>query len=275
VPSGRNGLYDFIQTDAAINPGNSGGPLINLRGEVVGINAAINTNGQGIGFAIPVNMAKQLIPELKERGRVRRSWLGLSIQKVTPELAQSFGLEAPRGALVSNVLGDGPGEKAGLEPGDVIVEFDGKKVVHSVDLPLMAAITDVGRTVDIKYLRDGKARAGKVTLVTRPEERELAVIAPATGVTELGLHVLDLDADLRQELSLPGNFKGVVVRDVAPRSEALAAGVKPADVIVKLNGRGVDGARAFQVLASGIKKGQMVRLFVRRGTTGLFLAFKG
>ncbi|MBI5493421.1 MAG: Do family serine endopeptidase [Deltaproteobacteria bacterium] len=274
-PSGRSGLYDFIQTDAAINPGNSGGPLVNLRGEVVGINAAVNAAGQGIGFAIPVNMAKQLLPDLKEKGSVTRSWLGLNIQKVTPELAQSFGLESPRGALVAGVVEDGPSAKAGVEPGDVIVEFDGKKVVHSVDLPLMAATAGVGKSVPVKVMRDGKEKSVKVILTARPDDTTLARANSRSGgeARDLGIRVVELGA-MRQQLGLAPGFKGIVVKEVEADSPAAQAGLRAGDVIVKFNGKPVESVAHFVSAARGVKEGQMVRLFVRRGDTGLFLAFK-
>ncbi|MEW5848622.1 MAG: Do family serine endopeptidase [Myxococcota bacterium] len=277
-PSGRSGLYDFIQTDAAINPGNSGGPLMNLRGEVVGINSAINAAGQGIGFAVPINMAKALLPELKDKGKVTRSWLGVSIQKVTPELAQSFGLDAARGALVSQVVDEGPSAKAGVEPGDVIVEFDGKKVGHSADLPLMAAMAGVGKTVPLKLIRDGKERVVKVTLAARPDEKQLLAArnggAPAEPETVLGVRVSELTGTHREKWSLPKDFQGVVVEAVERDSPAAQAGLAPGDIIVKLNGKSASDVAAFSRLARGIQQGQMVRLFVRRGDSGMFIAFR-
>jgi serine protease Do len=149
---------DFIQTDASINPGNSGGPLINMKGEVVGINSAIIAGGTGIGFAIPANIAKELIPQLKEKGRVSRGWLGVYIQRVTPELAKSFGLDKPKGALVSEVTKDGPAEGTGLTHGDIIIEFAGKPVEHFNDLPRMVAATPPGTKITLKVLRKGKEK---------------------------------------------------------------------------------------------------------------------
>ena len=152
-----SGPYDnFIQTDASINPGNSGGPLINMKGEVVGINTAIIASGNGIGFAIPINMAKEVAPQLREKGHVTRGWLGVSIQEVTPELAKSFDLKEKKGALVGQVVSGSPAEKAGIEQGDVILEFDGKEVADSKDLPRIVASTPVGKAVTIKLSRNGK-----------------------------------------------------------------------------------------------------------------------
>ena len=160
-----SGPYDnFIQTDASINPGNSGGPLINMKGEVVGINTAIIADGQGIGFAIPINMAKEIVPQLEEKGHVTRGWLGVSIQEMTPELAKSLGLKEKEGALVAQVVSGSPAEKAGIEQGDVIVEFDGKEITDSKDLPRIVASTPVGESVMVKVSRDGKVMDRQVKL---------------------------------------------------------------------------------------------------------------
>ncbi|OGQ40353.1 MAG: hypothetical protein A3A85_01165, partial [Deltaproteobacteria bacterium RIFCSPLOWO2_01_FULL_42_9] len=150
------GPYDnFIQTDAAINPGNSGGPLFNLKGEVIGINTAIIAGGQGVGFATPINMAKDILLQLKEKGKVTRGWIGVSIQEVTPDLAQSFGLKDKQGALVSSVNKDEPADKGGIKAGDIIVEFDGKAITEVSDLPRTVATTAPGKTVKVKIIRDG------------------------------------------------------------------------------------------------------------------------
>jgi serine protease Do len=158
-----SGPYDnFIQTDASINPGNSGGPLINMKGEVVGINTAIVAQGQGIGFAIPIDMAKDIAHQLETTGHVTRGWLGVSIQQVTPGLAKSFGMKEEKGALVAQVFPASPAEKAGLEKGDVILEYDGKEVADSQELPRLVASTPVGKTVAVKIWRDGKTMERQV-----------------------------------------------------------------------------------------------------------------
>ena len=158
---------DFIQTDASINPGNSGGPLFNMAGEVVGINTAIfsQTGGNiGIGFAIPVNLVKNLVPELKTKGTITRGWLGVSVQPMTPELARSFGLDKERGALVGDVMAQGPADKAGIKRGDVIVGYDGKKIDQSMTLPGLVAATPVGKTVPVEVMRDGKMTTVNVAI---------------------------------------------------------------------------------------------------------------
>jgi len=169
------GPYDnFIQTDASINPGNSGGPLINTRGEVVGINAAIvsQTGGNiGIGFATPINLVKEVLPQLRAKGKVTRGWFGIAVQKVTPEIAESLGLEKARGALVASVSKDGPAEGAGIRLGDVILEFDGKEINESNDLPLLVARTPVDKKVRVKVLRGKKEFSFTVTIAELKEER--------------------------------------------------------------------------------------------------------
>ena len=170
-----SGPYDnFIQTDASINPGNSGGPLINMKGEVVGINTAIIASGNGIGFAIPINMAKEIAPQLREKGHVTRGWLGVSIQEVTPELAKSFDLKEKKGALVGQVVSGSPAEKAGIEQGDVILEFDGKEVADSKDLPRIVASTPVGKGVTVKLSRNGKLVDRQVKVGELEEKTEIA-----------------------------------------------------------------------------------------------------
>jgi serine protease Do len=220
----NQGPYDnFIQTDAAINPGNSGGPLLNTRGEVVGINTAIFSRGGGnigIGFAIPISLAKEIVPQLKEKGHVTRGWLGVMIQKVTPDIAESLGLEEPRGALVADVVKEGPAEAAGLKQGDVIVEYDGKPVNDSAELPLLVARTPVGKSVKVKVVRDKSTDTFSIKIAELKEEEAAEI---ATGSTEdLGLAVQTLTAGWRRT-SNDRDLKGVVVTQVGrawPASDA-------------------------------------------------------
>jgi serine protease Do len=280
APSGRQGLYDFLQTDASINPGNSGGPLLNIAGEVIGINSAVNAAGQGIGFAIPINLVKQLLPDLKEKGRVQRSWIGVAVQRVSPEVAQGLGLERPRGALVSQVVQGSPGHKAGLKPGDVITRFDGKAIEDSTDLPLLATTAGIGRTVPLELVRDGEARSAKVTLASLPgaqddgerEERGGA----ASDRTEnrgasLGVRVGTIDDDLRARLDLPARQRGAVITRVAPGSAAQAAGLQPGDVVIELNGKAIADADSFFSAVTAVKSGKLLKMLViRNGTTTFF-----
>src|SRR5512139_393654 len=190
-----SGPYDnFIQTDASINPGNSGGPLINMKGEVVGINTAIIASGQGIGFAIPINMAKEIAPQLREKGHVTRGWLGVSIQEVTPELAKSFGLKEKKGALVSQVSKGSPAEKAGVEQGDVIMEFDGKAVAEAKDLPQIVASTPVGKSVNVKLMRNGKALDREVKVTAMAEKVDTS--RTAAHKKTLGISVQNLTPEM-------------------------------------------------------------------------------
>jgi serine protease Do len=175
------GYWNFIQTDARINPGNSGGPLLNLKGEVVGINAAINRAGKGIGFAIPVNMAKALLPDLKKYGRPQRAWLGVYIQAVSPEMAQQLKLGTPHGALISEVLENGPAARAGLQTGDVVVSFAGKPVRSSKDLPWLVATAGIGREVELVVRRGGQETRLKLKTELQPEQAAARGPGPGPG----------------------------------------------------------------------------------------------
>jgi serine protease Do len=279
APSGRQGLYDFLQTDAAINPGNSGGPLLNLAGDVIGINSAINAAGQGIGFAIPVNLVKKLLPDLKEKGRVERSWIGVAIQRVGADLAAGLGLERPRGALVSQVVADGPAFHAGVKPGDVIVKFDGRLIEDSSDLPLLASTTGVGRTVPLELLREGELRSAKVKLGAPPrsgdDEAGSARREDKAGKVEagrLGVRVDTLDDELRARLELPGKQKGAVIVRVQPGSPAAEAGLSPGDVVVDVNGAPVSDREGFIAAIDRVSVGKLLKLLVLRGGSTTFVA---
>jgi serine protease Do len=268
------GPYDnFIQTDASINPGNSGGPLINLRGEVIGINTAIfsRTGGNmGIGFAIPVNLAKELLPQLKGKGKVTRGYLGVLIQKVTPEIAESLGMERGYGALVANVSKDGPAEKAGVKVGDVIVEFDGKEVKDSGDLPIIVARTPVDKKVRMKVLRDKKEVILNVA-VGELKEEEVVASVPEKG--ELGMTVQRVTPQMAESLGLE-KPEGVVVTDVESGSAADEAGIRRGDVIVQIDRKTIRSVDEYKKSIAGIRKGKGVLFLVKRGDSTLFLALK-
>jgi serine protease Do len=276
APSGRRGLYDFIQTDASINPGNSGGPLLNLAGEVVGINAAINAAGQGIGFAIPINLVKKLIPDLKKNGRVERAWIGVSISEVRPDVAKGLGLESARGALVTQVVDGSPGYKAGLRPGDVITKFDGRSINDSSDLPLLASTAGVGRTVPLELVRDGELRSAKVTLGAMPQDdADKTPPRPSPAAEEpgkLGVRIDSLNDDLRRRMELPSNQKGAVIVGVDPSSVAAQAGLQQGDVIVELNGKSISDARSFVKALDAIKSGTLLKMLVVRSGATTFIA---
>src|SRR4030095_15578868 len=202
-----------------------GAPRLNAKGEVVGVNTAIFSRGGGnigIGFAIPIDLAKEVVPQLKEKGRVTRGWLGVMIQKVTPDIAESLGLEDTKGALVADVVKDGPAEAAGLKQGDVIVEFDGKPVTDSAELPLLVARTPVGKAVPLVIIRDKKRENVSVTIAELKEEEELAQ-GPGGTSEDLGLTVQTLTSELAENLGLERHLKGVVVTQVDPSGPPIGA----------------------------------------------------
>lgn len=275
---GRNinqGPYDnFIQTDAAINPGNSGGPLINVRGEVIGINTAIFSRSGGnigIGFAIPINLVGEIIPQLKAKGRVTRGWLGVMIQPVTPEIADSLGLDEAEGALVAEVVADGPAAKGGLEQGDVIVEFDGARVHESSDLPRLVARTAIGKRVEVAVLRGGDRHSFTVEI---GELSEAEVATPASTSERLGLSVQTLTAEVAENLGIPTDVHGVVVTSVDPDGPAAEAGLRRGDVVLEVNRRAVRNVRQYEKALKAGSKGTSVLLLVRRGDNTIFLALK-
>jgi serine protease Do len=266
-----SGPYDnFIQTDASINPGNSGGPLINLQGEVVGINTAIIASGQGIGFAIPINMAKEIAPQLQKRGHVTRGLLGVVIQDVTPELAKSLGLKESKGALVSQVAPGGPADKAGIEQGDVIVSFDGRMVNDSKDLPRIVASTTVGNTVTVKLLRDGK-EVERQTKVGEMEEENTSETEQSPVHPSLGVTVQNLTPQVARELGLKKSA-GVVVTGVEPGSPAAEAMIQAGDVIQAVNRIPVKNVDDFVKTVEKAKGGGSLLLLVQRGQNTRFAA---
>jgi serine protease Do len=273
-PSGRRGLYDFIQTDASINPGNSGGPLVNMRGEVIGINTAINAAGTGIGFAIPINMVKAMLPDLKTKGHYTKSWIGIKIQPLTAELAESFGLKTAQGALVAQIVPGSPADDAKLHEGDVVLEFDGKPVRNSADLPLYASMAGVGSKVRLKLWRNGGTRS--VTVQLREFAQDDSALAQGSAKErngELGITVADITPGLQRELSLEQS-RGVVIKIVERGSPAARAGLQPGDVVVSLNGQRIETARQFAKGVNSVKSGGYLRLKVSRQRTRLFLGMR-
>jgi len=262
--------YDqYIQTDAAINPGNSGGPLVGMRGEVVGINTAIIPNSH-IGFAIPINLAKTVLVQLRDQGRVTRAWLGVVVQPVTREAAGSLGLSDDRGALVSEVVVASPAAAAGLKPGDVIVAVDGQPVAEARDLPRLVAGRPVGSAAQVTFLRGGKRQTVRLVLGELPEERVAARSEEEGG---LGLTVRDLTADLARELGLPG-AGGVAITAVEAGTEAERAGLKRGDRILEVNRRPVASAAEVREALGEAGRGGAILLLVRRGERSLFAALK-
>ncbi len=264
---------DFIQTDAAINPGNSGGALVNVRGEVVGINTAIySTSGgyQGIGFAIPSNMVKSIMESLIKRGKVVRGWLGVSIQKVTPELAKQFDLKDEVGALVGDVVEDGPAEKAGLQRGDIIFEYDGKKIEEPYILRNMVANTLPGEQHTIKVLRDAKARTMTITIGELPADAQQPVEAGDFQNALKGVSVQDMNPELAKKLKVPDKIKGVIVSDVDDSSLAAGA-LMQGDVIQEINRKRVPDVKSYKDVVTKIKKDESVLLLIFRGGSSLFV----
>ena len=266
------GPYDnFIQTDASINPGNSGGPLINLKGEVVGINTAIFAGGQGIGFAIPINTAKDLLAQLKDKGKVTRGWLGVMIQKVTPDLAKAFNLKEESGALVGDVTPGSPADKVGIKPGDIIIEFDGKPVKEMNELPRLVAAVPVGKVVEVKVLREGKPQVFKVQ-VQELDEKQMAS-APSQTKEELGLLVKEFTPELARRFRMDYE-PGILIVQVREGSPADEAGIQEGDLIKEVNRRPAKDFKTYQNLLGSIKKGGNVLFRIKRGGTNLFISLR-
>jgi len=272
-----SGPYDdFIQTDASINPGNSGGPLFNLKGEVVGINTAIVQGGQGIGFATPIQLAKSVLDQLRDKGKVTRGWLGVHIQRLTPEAAENLGIPGRQGALVSDVTSGGPAEKAGIRSGDVIVAFNGKEIKDEHDLPQAVASTKPGSAVDVRLLRDGKETTVPVTIA----EMEGEPGKPAGGQElskNLGLTVQDITPEIAQRFQME-NTKGVVVTEVEDGSPAEDAGFNEGDiirVILRQNKRNpVTNAAEFAKLVKKFQSDKTILFLVERGDARILLTVK-
>lgn len=266
---------DFIQTDASINPGNSGGPLLNVHGEVIGINTAIVAAGQGIGFAIPINMAKKVVAQLVGKGSVSRGWLGVSIQQVTPEIAQSFGLDKPRGALVSEVIAGGGAALAGIRQGDIILRVDGADVRDVRHLQRMVADVTAGRKIEVVVFRDGKELPMTITVgsaesAAAQKPRPVEQGGGGTAVPSwVGLSVDDLPVDLRKR-----GVSGVIVREVEEGSIAGEGGMQRGDIIVSVNQRKVTDLNAFAMLMKEAGQRGSVAFLVRRGNASIYFAFR-
>jgi serine protease Do len=257
---------NYIQTDASINPGNSGGPLFNLNGEMVGVNTAIfsRTGGNiGIGFAIPVNMAKNVLAQLKEHGKVTRGWLGVMIQQVTPDLADNFGLDRPIGALVGQVVPGSPAEKAGLNAGDVIIEYNGKEVSQMSMLPAMVASTSVGEKATIVLIRDGKKQ--NITVEIGKMEDEDSVLADTeTGTSKkIGITVQELTPKLAESLGIE-EVQGLIVSDINPGSAAAEAGILRGDIILEINREKVESIVQYRNALVAAQEKKSILLLIKR-----------
>jgi len=259
---------DFLQTDAAINPGNSGGPLCNMKGEVIGINTAIIAQAQGIGFAIPINMAKDLLPQLK-KGKVIRGWLGVTIQDITPELAKSFGFKSSKGALVSSVAKGSPAENAGLLRGNVILRFNGKEIENTHILSQLAAATVPNTQVKIDILRNGKSETVTLTMGTMPAE-EQKIVAPKEE-TNWGMAVQELIPQLAEQLGLEPGTTGVVISNIRSGSPAAEAGLRPGDLIKEMDRKEIKSLDDYRQALNQVKEGDNLLLLIKRGS-GAFYA---
>lgn len=266
----------FIQTDVAINPGNSGGPLFNLDGEVIGINSQIysRTGGfMGVSFAIPVDVVMNVVAQIKSQGYVSRGWLGVVIQDVTRELAESFGLKKPHGALISRIMPNSPASKAGFEPGDVILKFDGKKVDSSSALPPIVGSTAIGKTVSVIVMRQNKRTTLQVVIEQLPEQEDVIKTDGTPGRLiddRLAIEVADLDDKQREQFEVEA---GVVVVNVE-QGAAAAAGMRRGDVILSINNQKINDAKQFLDIAKELPEDKAVPVLVQRGAGAIFLALR-
>ena len=268
-----SGPYDdFIQTDASINPGNSGGPLIDLQGQVVGINTAIVASGQGIGFAIPINMAKDIVVQLKTKGEVTRGWLGVGIQDLTPELAEYYKVDRKKGVLVTHVFEGDPADRGGIKVNDIVVAVNGEPVNSSRDLSRKIAGLGVGKKTMITVWRDGKEKTIAIETAKRDDQEMVARKEPETKGT-LGLRVRNLDAEMASRLGYSEGEKGVLVVEVQSGSKAEKAGIQQGDLIKEINRKAVATVSQFSKQMDGIEKGETIRLLMKRGQSG-FVAVK-
>jgi serine protease Do len=268
----------FIQTDVAINPGNSGGPLFNMQGEVVGVNSQIYSRSggfMGLSFAIPIEMAMNVANQLKTRGHVTRGWLGVLIQDVTSDLAESFGMDQPRGALIARVLPDSPSEAAGVKVGDVILAFNGVPITTSSELPPLVGRSDINEASELEILRNGKAMKIRVNIGELPDQEPLATApkpAPRVSENRLGMVVSEIPDPIREQFSLsPG--KGVLVDSVTGQA-AREAGVQPGDVIAMVNNTDVENVDQFNTLIKKLPADKTVALLVYRESGPIFLALR-
>lgn len=266
-----SGPYDdFIQTDASINPGNSGGPLLNLKGEVIGINTAIVRSGQGIGFAIPSDMATGIIDQLTQQKTVSRGWMGVAIQNVTEQLAKYYGIKETKGVYVAKVYEGDPADKAGIKVGDVIYLINDKKIDSSRDLTLTIASSSVGETVNVKLIRDGKEKTVKVKLSKRPDQ-DPDTIASNDGYDIFGFRLKQVDANIAGKLGYPENIKGLIVVDVESGSSASNSIVRQGDLLMEINHQKIATLNDYQKYLKNISKDTPVQLLFRRGSSQVFV----
>jgi serine protease Do len=263
------GAYDnFIQTDASINPGNSGGPLFNMQGKVIGINTAIVAHGQGIGFAIPINMAKTILEDLKTKGKVTRGWLGISIQNISEDIAKSMNYKNKGGVLVSDVFKDDPADKAGIKVGDVITEINGRSIKDSQDLLLTIASLRVGDKATIKVWRDGKNLSFSVLVAERKDKPEIALSKKSGGF--FGMNVREISPDIAKQLGI-SHDAGVIVAEVEEGSPADNVGIQPRDIILQVNRIKITSLNQYSAEMTKAAGKKNVVLLIKRGNSNFFV----
>ena len=266
------GPYDnYIQTDASINPGNSGGPLYSMDGKVIGINTAIVAQGQGIGFAIPINMAKSILVDLKTKGKVTRGWMGISIQDITEEIAKNLNHKDRNGALVSDVFKGDPADKAGIKVGDIIKEINGKAIKDTHELLLIIASMHVGDKMSVKVLRDGNELLLDVVVTERKDKPEIAEINSGKGY--FGLAVQEITPEIARQLGITQN-EGVIVTDVVDGSPAEEVGMQPQDIITQVNRVKITSIKNYKKEMSKAVDNKSVTLLVKRGKSSFFVALE-
>jgi Do/DeqQ family serine protease len=263
-PSGKRGLFDFMQLSAPINPGNSGGALVNMSGEVIGINTAISASGQGIAFAIPIDQVKQILPQLKKNGKVSRSGLGVRVENVSPELAKELGLPYTHGALVREVISGSAADKAGIQPGDVITEFDGEILNDASALSVEAGLGGIGKSVVLKVSRDNRSLTLRITLEAIDKENPIKK-AELKELENLGVKVVD-----HQEL----NIQGARIAEVSPHSVANMAGLEKNDLVLKANNQLIKNADSLASLVKKTTSGGLLRLLLKRQNTSFFVVIQ-
>ncbi|MDM8536161.1 Do family serine endopeptidase [Desulfobacterales bacterium HSG17] len=270
-----SGPYDdFIQTDASINPGNSGGPLLNLKGEVVGINTAIIKSGQGIGFAIPSDLATGVIDQLTSQKSVSRGWIGVAIQDVTQELAQYYNIKETKGVYVAKVYADNPADKAGIKVGDVIVMINSKHIDSARDLSLTIAGSSVGEKINIKLIREGKAKTLKVKLGKRPENGTDTIGENPDSNQSFdlfGFRLKQMNADIAGKLGYPENIKGLLIVDIEPNSQASNTVVRQGDLLMEINRHKISTIQDYRQYLKAMGKGGLLQLLFRRGNSHVFV----
>ncbi len=268
-----SGPYDdFIQTDASINPGNSGGPLLNMKGEVIGINTAIIASGQGIGFAVPINMARLIVDQLKSHGEVTRGWLGVAIQDLSDEVAEYYGIKEKKGVLVIDVFEGDPADKAGIRPKDIIVGVNGKEVDHDRDLTRMIAALEVGEKAEIKVIREGKEKMFTVEIAKRVDEKVASKHESKESDDQLGIQVSGLSESLRRRHNIT-DTEGVIVTHVESGEKGEKAGIMVGDIIKEINHKPVESINDYRKIIADLDSGESIDMFIKRENAG-FLVVK-